>query len=88
MGGILALQTRFELAPPELEEVFFKKNLCIYLAASGLSCGMRDLCCLTRDLSLRSSPAVVLCPQSSRAQDCGVQALVLRHVGYQSPNLG
>ena len=30
----------------------FKKYLFIYLAASGLSCGMRDLCCGMWDLSL------------------------------------
>ena len=78
--GILALQTRIRLAPPELKGEVFKKK-CIYLAALGLSCGMRDLCCLMRDLLLWNSLAVVLCPQSSRAQDCGVQAFALRHVG-------
>ena len=40
---------------PPLLVCFFKKNiyLFIYLAAAGLSCGMRDLRCGVRDLQLQ-----------------------------------
>ena len=54
----------------------FKKFICIYLAASGLSCGMQDLCCVMCNLLLwhtvmtASSVAAVSGLSCSRA--CGI----------------
>ena len=60
------------------------KKIFIYLAASGLSCGMQDLCRVTRDLSLQctDSLAVVsglwsmwaLVVATSRLSSCGSRA--------------
>ena len=54
-----------------------KKLLFIYLAASGLSCRTRDLCCGMRGLSLRRagfSLVVARGLQSARLSSCGARA--------------
>ena len=62
---------------------FFFKKIFIYLAARGLSCGIRDLC-ITWSLLLQCTDSLVVV---RRLSSCGVQALCVGHMSSETHRL-